>query len=405
MVKDVLKRFLKPYEGKLLVLAFSGGADSMALFKALLEVGHPFVAAHIDHGWRESSEDEALWLKELAESKGIPFYLRTLTTADFYGNWEESARKQRLQFFNEVRLEVSAAAVILAHHADDQAETVLKRLFEGAFVSGLEGMSSETRWGEVVLLRPFLTLPKSALIASLEGMPYIEDATNASSQYLRGRMRTTLMPTLSAQFGKEVSASLLRLSENSKELNTFIQEALLSYPIHSGPFGAFIDFTSPPAPFLIKEGIKKVFKQQGIGVYHDEIQLLAEAILLNKANFHRGIGKRKVGVDRGVLFVFSDRPFNPFEWQITEVMNRPITDWKALWKGEGIGVLPSSQATWVFGEGAFKNWWSSHKTPAFLRGMIPVLSDGKEAPYEFLTGHMKYPYPQGVKIAIRHCAP
>lgn len=404
MVKDVLKRFLVPYEGQILVLAFSGGADSMALFKALLELGHPFVPVHVDHGWRASSQEEAKWLGELARSKGLPFFLRTLQPADLTGNWEESARKLRLQFFKEVLVEVKGAGILLAHHADDQAETVLKRLFEGAFLTGLAGMSKETYFEGAKLLRPFLELPKSALINSLEGMPYIEDQTNQSDRFLRGRMRQTLMPTLSEQFGKNINSSLLRLSDNSKELMAFIQEALLSYPTLSGPFGHAIDFTLPPPLFLVKEGIKAAFKEQEIGSYHNEIETLAEAILLKKANFNRLIGGRKVVADRGWFFIASHRPFDRAEWHFSDAPDLPLTDWKALWQGSGVGVLPSRQATWVFGEGAFKSWWSSHKTPAFLREVVPVLSDGKEAPYEFLTGHMKYPYPQGVKIAIRHCA-
>ena len=112
------------------LLALSGGSDSMYLFHQLLDGKYDFAVAHVDHGWRETSKEEALWLKEYCEARGITFYGHKLDRV----LGEDEARRARLAFFRSIE---GFDAVLMAHHADDQVETILKRLFEGS--SNLRG--------------------------------------------------------------------------------------------------------------------------------------------------------------------------------------------------------------------------------------------------------------------------
>src|SRR5258708_5164832 len=115
---------------KPLLLALSGGPDSMALFYQLLDLNHPFQVAHVDHGWRAESSQEGAILEELCREKKIALHLRKLKLEG--ANLEDLSRKARLLFFQEVCSKEKLEGVLLAHHADDQAETVLKRVLEGA---------------------------------------------------------------------------------------------------------------------------------------------------------------------------------------------------------------------------------------------------------------------------------
>ncbi len=113
-----------------LLLALSGGVDSMVLFDLLKKARIPFSVAHVDHGWRESSHLEAISLKKMCEREGIPFYLLQLKEKWTF-NLEEQARAARYAFFKSLCDEHLFSGVLVAHQADDRAETVLKRVLEG----------------------------------------------------------------------------------------------------------------------------------------------------------------------------------------------------------------------------------------------------------------------------------
>src|SRR6185369_8967735 len=134
--------------GDTLIVAVSGGADSTALLDLLSnlpELSPRLVAAHLNHclRGRESDADEE-FARNLAASYGIPFESRRVEIGELAArqgrNLEDTGRRARLAFFEELRNKWQATAVVLAHHADDQAETVLMRILRGAGASGLTGM-------------------------------------------------------------------------------------------------------------------------------------------------------------------------------------------------------------------------------------------------------------------------
>ncbi|MCB1113336.1 MAG: tRNA lysidine(34) synthetase TilS [Chlamydiia bacterium] len=307
MIEKKLLDALKPYRKKRLVLGFSGGADSMALFKALVAIRQPFVAAHVDHGWRDSSRLEAENLHKIACEHNIPFYLKTLKISEYKGNLEASARRFRLNFFKEVLEKTSSTAVLLAHHADDLAETTLKKLFEGAFLPNLGSMTKAVEIEGVLVLRPFLCFAKEELLNYLGKNFYVDDTTNLSPRFLRGRLRSTLIPYLSKTFGKNVSSAFVSLSDEALELKGFLAEALKAYAPKKDQGKAVYDLTSAPHPYLLKKVVENAFREAEIPVRKKEIHALSEAILEKRKGFQRTIGHKTLIADGGKLIA----PLNP----------------------------------------------------------------------------------------------
>ena len=185
------------------LIGLSGGADSVALLMTLLpDIRDGRIAAeavHVNHGLRgtESDGDEK-FCRELCEREGIPL---TVYRADLQGKTDEdSARKARYGFFREKYKAFKADGLILAHHADDQAETFLMRLTRGAGPEGLECMREDETVEDIRILRPMLRIRREEIRAALteDGTGWREDSTNTDTAYLRNKVRQELIPALEA---------------------------------------------------------------------------------------------------------------------------------------------------------------------------------------------------------------
>jgi tRNA(Ile)-lysidine synthase len=195
------QRLFRP--GDTLVVALSGGADStflLDLLTRLPDYNLRLVAAHLNHCLRgaESDADEE-FCREAASRHAVPFESRRvdirLMAADSRLNLEDAGRRARVEFLDEIRGTYGAAAVVLAHHADDQAETVLMRLLRGSGMTGLSGMAYRNARGYV---RPLLDISRSEIERYLRrcGLEWREDASNSDTAYLRNRIRHQLLPLL-----------------------------------------------------------------------------------------------------------------------------------------------------------------------------------------------------------------
>jgi len=196
--RDFLNHFLeKGYfkDHSRVVLALSGGLDSMFLFHLLStyqeELGIELFLAHVNHKQRLESDNEEYELRKLAEQVGVPIYV-----AHFTGDFSEAnARQFRYEFFRDVMRETSSTALVTAHHADDQAETIFMRLLRGSRLRHLTGISAIRPFGTGQIIRPFLHLTKDQLPVTF----HFEDRSNTSLAYLRNRIRLSYLPTLSQE--------------------------------------------------------------------------------------------------------------------------------------------------------------------------------------------------------------
>ena len=199
-----------------LLVAYSGGPDSKALLYAALQTKVPLHVAHVDHGWREESAQEAASLQREVEGLGLAFHSIRLSSK----MTEDEARKSRLAYFCQLIEQFGFQAVLLGHQANDLAETVLKRVFEGAHLTSLKAIQPCALVFGIPLWRPLLTVCRSEIEKWLESrsLRALKDPANADPKYQRARMRTTLLPFLNEQFGKEIFSNLCQLSARSQEL-------------------------------------------------------------------------------------------------------------------------------------------------------------------------------------------
>lgn len=189
-----------------IVVGISGGVDSMVLLHAMQEKGYAPIAVHFNHKLRAESDQEAQLIQTYCMEVGLPFRSGSGDVRKFAGEGgysiEEAARILRYQFLFEVADTEMAGAVAVAHHADDQVETILMNLLRGAGTKGLSGMqvvSIPNPWHETIpLVRPFLEVAKNELAAyQLEHqLPVIEDLSNKDEIYFRNKIRHALVPQL-----------------------------------------------------------------------------------------------------------------------------------------------------------------------------------------------------------------
>ena len=215
--------------GVSLVAALSGGPDSVALLDALLRAakksGATVVAAHLDHALRKDSHADAVFCEELCDRLKVRLRsgrARPSAKALREGGLEEAARLSRYSFLRRVAREENAAAIVLGHTLDDQAETVLMRLVRG---SGALGLSAMKPWdGE--LLRPLLETGRTAILAHLSvfRLPYRNDPTNEDTAFLRNRVRHELMPLLEQKFNPNIAEALGRTARTLAEEHSALRE-------------------------------------------------------------------------------------------------------------------------------------------------------------------------------------
>lgn len=181
-----------------LVVALSGGGDSTALLLLARDWararGREILAVTVDHGLRPGSAAEAAAAGALCARLGVPHAVRAWTGWDGAGNLQDAARRARRRLIGRFARDRGAAAVLLGHTLDDQAETFLMRLARGSGVDGLAAMRAETAWDRLPVLRPLLGLRRAALRDHLraEGVAWSEDPSNADPRFARVRFRAAL---------------------------------------------------------------------------------------------------------------------------------------------------------------------------------------------------------------------
>ena len=228
------------------VVGVSGGPDSLALLHLLVRGGlvepSRLVVAHLDHGLRPQAGAEALFVQETAQAWGVRCVVRQVNVPELAQTegWtlEEAARRARYQFLGEVAQEVNAAAILLAHHADDQVETVLMHLLRGSGLAGLRGILPIAPFPFTIddlrftiddspfppLLRPFLTTTRPEIEAYCQehNLTPMQDESNQDTRFLRNRIRHELLPLLET-YNPQIRGRILDLAELVKADEAFLR--------------------------------------------------------------------------------------------------------------------------------------------------------------------------------------
>ncbi|ACF15091.1 tRNA(Ile)-lysidine synthetase [Chloroherpeton thalassium ATCC 35110] len=261
-VKSLIKKNEK------VLLAFSGGADSMALLSLLKKV-QPFLnlqlaAAHCNFGLRgEESDADETFCQMQCDALEIPIFTIHFDTKHFAQQHkmsiEEAARHLRYNFFYKLAEIERCSKIATAHHANDNAETILFNLFRGSSLLGLKGI----RVKHEKLVRPLLGFKRAELIEYLESqqLPYRLDLTNLSDAYDRNFIRLKVIPLIEERFKHKLLPNLLRLSENGTELDVFLNAHFEKLTSQNGlnPFEQQLHV--PSLQMLSKFEQKEIFKR------------------------------------------------------------------------------------------------------------------------------------------------
>lgn len=223
------------------VIGVSGGPDSMLLLHALKaladrrELGWALHAAHLNHGLRGAeAEGDAEFVADLAEKLGIGRHIERADiagqVAEQGGSVEEIGRQRRYEFLERVALKTGSDCVAVAHHADDDAETIFHRICRGTGLRGLAGMPEMRAiqpGSRVRLVRPLLHYRREVVraLCAERGIESRLDATNEDIQFTRGRIRNAILPMLRKSLNPNISEALLRLAEQARWLGTYLEDA------------------------------------------------------------------------------------------------------------------------------------------------------------------------------------
>ena len=221
-----------------LMVALSGGPDSVALLRALVALKQEagglgiVAAAHVDHGLRgEDSAEDARWCQQLCDQLSVPLQVLrsdTIAEAEQQGDGlEAAARTQRYQLLTDAAEQQGARYLVIAHTADDQVETVLMRMLRGAGLRGLSGIPrTRPLTPTLSAIRPLLACSRAMIEEYLSelGQDYRTDATNQSLQFTRNRVRHELLPLLREHFSSDLNSVLLRLADQSADMQALIEQ-------------------------------------------------------------------------------------------------------------------------------------------------------------------------------------
>ena len=223
---DVTTLFASAADARIVLLAVSGGPDSLALLHLAAiwrkAGGPPLHAVTVDHGMRPEARAEAEWVAAWAGALGVAHSIVSWTGVKPTSRLQERAREARYGLIEALANDLGADVLMTGHHADDQAETILFRLLRGSGIGGLAGMAPVSRRGNLRLVRPLLSMPKSALVSICEaaGQPFFRDPSNENPRFARTGLRRLIAILAEQGLGTE---DLLRLGRRAARAETAIR--------------------------------------------------------------------------------------------------------------------------------------------------------------------------------------
>ena len=237
-VELVNKRHRLLKKGDALVAGVSGGPDSVALLTLLSKLRHKYslriTVAHLNHGFVKKESIRCQWLvKRIAEGLGLPLHIKKMDIKNLAKrnkrSVEEMGRIERYKFFESVAKKTKSNKIATAHTLDDQAETMLLRIFRGSGLRGLAGIPYKRGLNGRQVIRPLLSSEKKDLQLLLKEnrIPFHIDKTNRSFIFTRNRLRHYLLPKIAAHFNPQIKKTLSHLQIISSDIQDYLEKVSL----------------------------------------------------------------------------------------------------------------------------------------------------------------------------------
>ncbi|WP_413084163.1 tRNA lysidine(34) synthetase TilS [Thermus sp.] len=340
-----------------LVLAVSGGGDSVALAHLVRRAGRQGVVAHLDHALRPESGEDLAFVRALAQRLGFAFRAERVEVGRIARergeNLEALARQIRYAFLHRVAREVGAKAILTAHTLDDQAETVLLKLLQGT------ARALGIREKEGLLVRPLLPFAREELRAYLEGLgeAWREDPSNQDPTWDRNYLRLMVFPFLLARFprAREALARFAEVREGEEAyLEGMARARLLPDPRFFVPAYRAIPLLQAPEA-LRRRALRQVLEALGLRPEARLVELLEGALRGRAATLPGGYLARRKG---GTLFLLPPEPRLP----LPPGFRRPE---------------PGDYLERPFGRKRIWDFLAEKGVPRELKGLWPVRAEGK----------------------------
>ena len=233
-VRKTIERSSMLTRGDHLLVAVSGGPDSVALLRALVLLSSEYqlhlTTAHLNHGLRGTeAEEEEDFVRRISQALGIACICKTvdirLLQIGKGRSLEEIGREERYRFLDEAAAACGARKIATGHHRDDQAETVLINLIRGSGIAGLKGIAPVR---DDRIIRPLLDVSRGEILEFLnrEGFAYRVDSSNLDPIYLRNRIRNGLIPDLKASYNPRIVTGLCHMAEIVRREDDYLQNVV-----------------------------------------------------------------------------------------------------------------------------------------------------------------------------------
>ena len=221
-VLETIKKYNMIENGEKVVLAVSGGPDSICMLDILndikndetIDINFEIVVAHVNHMIRKEAEEDEKYVKKYCEEKQIEFYSKSIDVQKMANNnkigVEEAGRKARYDFFDEILERTNAQKIAIAHNKNDKVETVLMHILRGSGINGLKGI--EAKRGKYI--RPLIECERNEIedYCSKKNLQPRIDKTNFENEYTRNKVRNLLIPYIQKEFNPNLIKTIDRLS-------------------------------------------------------------------------------------------------------------------------------------------------------------------------------------------------
>ena len=238
-VLETIKKYSMIENGEKVVLAVSGGPDSICMLDILndikndetIDINFEIVVAHVNHMIRKEAEEDEKYVKKYCEEKQIEFYSKSIDVQKMANNnkigIEEAGRKARYDFFDEILERTNAQKIAIAHNKNDKVETVLMHILRGSGINGLKGI--EAKRGKYI--RPLIECERNEIeeYCTEKNLQPRIDKTNFENEYTRNKVRNLLIPYIQKEFNPNLIKTIDRLSnlvaEEEKYMDKQVEKA------------------------------------------------------------------------------------------------------------------------------------------------------------------------------------
>ena len=271
------------------IVACSGGPDSMMLLHVLHTLNYKVVCAHVNHKTRVETEEEYQFVQNYCDINNILFE-GTEITESVSENFENYAREFRYNFFQDLAKKYNTSYLFTAHHGDDLVETVLMRVTRGSSLKGYRGFDKVSKRGNLTIIRPFVYITKEYILNYLSdnNIEYRIDNSNKSDDYTRNRFRNNVLPFLKEE-DNDIHLRFIKYNETLKDtydfisrlVNDFLDKYYFNGKLEINEFNKLDDYLKNK---VIEEIFRRIFIDDLYLVNGNHVDKVLEVINCDKPN-------------------------------------------------------------------------------------------------------------------------